>query len=78
MSNPNGSSKRPINAWGYNGSVIGPTIEVVEGDQVRIIVQNNLPEATTVHWHGLHVPINMDGVEGFSQEPVFPRLTIYL
>lgn len=72
MSDPNGVRRRPINAWGYNGSVIGPTIEAVEGDQVRIIVQNNLPDPTTVHWHGLHVPLNMDGVTGFSQEPIPP------
>ncbi len=72
MSDPHGSKRRKIHAWGYNGSVIGPTIEVVEGDTVRIHVENKLPEATTVHWHGLHVPIEMDGVTGFSQEPIEP------
>ena len=72
MSDPNGAGRRPIFAWGYNGSVIGPTIEVVEGDRVRIIVQNNLSDPTTVHWHGLHVPIEMDGVEGISQDPIQP------
>jgi FtsP/CotA-like multicopper oxidase with cupredoxin domain len=72
MSDPNGVRRRPINCWGYNGSVIGPTIEAVEGDRVRIIVRNNLPEPTTVHWHGLHVPIEMDGVTGFSQPPIEP------
>ena len=70
MSDPNGVRRRNINAWGYNGSVIGPTIEAVEGDRVRIIVQNNLPDPTTVHWHGLHVPLEMDGVTGFSQPPI--------
>ena len=72
MSDPHGMRRRPINAWGYNGSVIGPTIEAVEGDRVRIIVRNNLPEPTTVHWHGLHIPLNMDGVPGFSQKPIEP------
>ncbi len=72
MSDPNGTGRRPIFAWGYNGSVIGPTIEVIEGDRVRLIVQNNLPDPTTVHWHGLHVPIEMDGVEGISQDPIQP------
>jgi len=72
MSDPQGMRRRSIRAWGYNGSVIGPTIEAVEGDRVRIHVINNLPESTTVHWHGLHVPIEMDGVPGFSQEPIAP------
>lgn len=72
MSDPMGALRRPIFAWGYNGSVIGPTIEAIEGDHVRIIVQNNLPDPTTVHWHGLHVFIEMDGVEGISQEPIPP------
>ena len=40
--------------WGYNGSTPGPTIEAVEGDRIRILVTNRLPEHTTVHWHGVH------------------------
>lgn len=72
MSDPNGLKRRPIYAWGYNGSVTGPTIEAVEGDHVRIVVTNRLPEPTSVHWHGLHVPIEMDGVTGISQEPIAP------
>jgi manganese oxidase len=59
-------------AWGYNGSVPGPTIEVNEGDRVRIIFQNNLPEGSTVHWHGLEVPLNMDGAPFISQPIVQP------
>ena len=42
-----------VNAWGYNGQTPGPTIEAVEGDRVRIYVKNELPEWTTVHWHGI-------------------------
>ncbi|HEX6729443.1 MAG TPA: copper oxidase [Pyrinomonadaceae bacterium] len=61
--------------WGYNGSVPGPTIEVNEGDRVRIHLQNKLPEATTVHWHGLEVPVNMDGVPFISQPMVEPGST---
>lgn len=75
MSDPHGQKRRPILAWGYNGSVTGPTIEVVEGDHVRILVENRLPEATSVHWHGLHVPIHMDGVTGISQDPIQPGET---
>jgi FtsP/CotA-like multicopper oxidase with cupredoxin domain len=55
--------------------VIGPTIEAVEGDRVRILVENKLPDPTTIHWHGLHIPINMDGVAGISQEPIPPGET---
>jgi len=61
-----------INAWGYNGSTPGPTIEAVEGDRVRIIVSNKLPEPTTIHWHGILVPNNMDGVAGLTQAPIEP------
>lgn len=47
--------------WAYNGILAGPTIEVTEGDSVRINVRNSLAEATTIHWHGLHVPPDQDG-----------------
>lgn len=57
---------------GYNGSMPGPTIEAAQGDRVRIIVHNKLPEATTVHWHGFELPIAMDGVAGITQEPIPP------
>lgn len=63
---------RIVDAWGYNGSVPGPTIEVDEGDAVRIVFENRLPEITTVHWHGLEVPIEMDGVPGLTMDPVQP------
>ena len=58
--------------WGYNGSVPGPMIEVNEGDRVRVILHNRLPEPTTIHWHGLEVPLNMDGVPFISQPMVDP------
>ncbi|TFZ05004.1 multicopper oxidase family protein [Ramlibacter rhizophilus] len=53
--------------WGYNGQSPGPTIEVVEGDRVRIFVTNKLPEHTSVHWHGQRLPSGMDGVTGLTQ-----------
>ena len=59
-----------VNCWGYNGSAPGPTIEVVEGDRVRILVTNKLPEHTTVHWHGLLLPNGMDGVGGLTQPQI--------
>jgi FtsP/CotA-like multicopper oxidase with cupredoxin domain len=56
-----------VNAWGYNDQTPGPTIEAVEGDRVRIFVKNELPEWTSVHWHGLRLPNGMDGVAGLTQ-----------
>ncbi|MCF7701953.1 multicopper oxidase family protein [Loktanella sp. M215] len=61
--------------WGYNGTSIGPTIEAVEGDRVRIFVTNRLPEHTTVHWHGLILPSGMDGVQGLSHPGIPPGKT---
>ncbi|MBV8617831.1 MAG: copper oxidase [Curvibacter sp.] len=61
--------------WGYNGQSPGPTIEVVEGDRVRIFVTNRLPEHTSVHWHGQRVPNGMDGVSGLTQAPIQPGST---
>lgn len=61
--------------WGYNGGIHGPTIEAVQGDRIRIYVTNKLPEATTVHWHGLIIPSGMDGVSGISQPPIPPGET---
>lgn len=59
-----------VNCWGYNGTAPGPTIEAVEGDRVRILVTNKLPEHTTVHWHGLLLPNGMDGVGGLTQPQI--------
>ncbi|HEX2831045.1 MAG TPA: copper oxidase [Burkholderiales bacterium] len=53
--------------WGYNGQSPGPTLECVEGDKVRIFVTNKLPEATSIHWHGIILPNGMDGVSGLTQ-----------
>ena len=61
-----------LDLWGFNGSVPGPTIQVVEGDRVRIIVDNHLPEPTSMHWHGFEIPNNMDGAPGISQDPIPP------
>ena len=63
------------NLWGYNGQSPGPTIEVVEGDRVRIFVTNRLPENTSVHWHGQRLPNGMDGISGLTQPPIAPGKT---
>src|SRR5207244_4603106 len=64
-----------INCWGYNGQTPGPTIEAVEGDRVRILVTNKLPENTSVHWHGVILPNGMDGVSGLNQPHIKPGET---
>jgi FtsP/CotA-like multicopper oxidase with cupredoxin domain len=63
------------NLWGYNGQSPGPTIEVVEGDRVRMFVTNRLPEATSIHWHGQRLPNGMDGVSGLNQPSIKPGQT---
>ena len=63
------------NLWGYNGQSPGPTIEVVEGDKVRIFLTNKLPEHTSIHWHGQRLPNGMDGVAGLNQLAVSPGKT---
>jgi FtsP/CotA-like multicopper oxidase with cupredoxin domain len=64
-----------VECWGYNGQTPGPTIEAVEGDRVRILVTNKLPEATSVHWHGVLLPNGMDGVSGLTQPSIKPGET---
>jgi FtsP/CotA-like multicopper oxidase with cupredoxin domain len=63
---------KTIDVWGYNGTSPGPTIQIMQEDRVRIIVDNHLPEATSVHWHGFELPTGMDGVPGLSQAPIPP------
>lgn len=58
--------------WTYNGVVPGPEIRVREGDLLRVTLRNELPQATSIHWHGLPVPNAMDGVAGLTQPPVAP------
>jgi FtsP/CotA-like multicopper oxidase with cupredoxin domain len=64
-----------VNCWGYNGQTPGPTLEAVEGDRVRILVTNQLPEHTSVHWHGILLPNGMDGVGGLLQPHIKPGET---
>ena len=59
-------------AWTYNGTIPGPLIRVQVGDRLIVHYTNNLPRPSTVHWHGLRVPIEMDGVPAYSQPPVEP------
>ena len=61
-----------VRAWTYNGGVPGPLIRVRVGDRLIVHFTNNLPQNTTVHWHGVRVPVQMDGVPGSSQADISP------
>lgn len=63
---------KTLNVWGFNGSAPGPTIQVNQGDRVRIVVDNHLPEPFSMHWHGFEIPHDMDGAPGTSQDPIKP------
>jgi FtsP/CotA-like multicopper oxidase with cupredoxin domain len=63
---------RVVDGWGFNGSIPGPTIQVTEGDRVRLNVTNRLPEPFSMHWHGLEIPVEMDGMPGISQDAIPP------
>ena len=62
-------------AYAYNGMVPGPTIRADLGDRVRIVLKNKLSEPTTIHFHGMTVPADMDGVPVMSQDAVLPGET---
>lgn len=59
--------------WNYNGTVPGPELRIKLGDTIRVNFTNNLPEETTIHWHGVRVPNAMDGVPGVTQDPIQPE-----
>jgi len=63
---------RTLDLWGFNGSAPGPTIQVNQGDHVRVIFDNHLPEPTSIHWHGFEDQVRYDGQPGISQQPVVP------
>jgi|GEM_PF-308422 len=61
---------RTVTAWGYNGTVPGPLLRLTVGERVEVTLENRLPQATTLHWHGLAVPESQDGVPGVTQAAV--------
>ncbi len=61
-----------VEAWAYNGMVPGPQFRVREGDRVRINFRNELPESTSIHFHGLELPNDQDGVPFMTQQPIKP------
>lgn len=73
--NPMKPFKQTLKCWGYNGTTPGPTLEATEGDTVRIIVKNELPEPTSVHWHGFLIPNKEDGATPETAPPILPGQT---
>lgn len=69
------NSEVTVKAWTFNGSVPGSQIRVKEGEKVTINLKNELPEPTSIHWHGVPVPIEMDGIPGVTQNAVQPGET---
>ena len=61
-----------VEAWAYNEQIPGPELRVTEGDKVRVIIKNQLPESTAVHFHGVMLANNMDGVPFVTQPPIKP------
>ncbi len=64
-----------VTAFTYDGAVPGPQIRVHRGDRVRIVLDNELPQPTTIHFHGVTVPNEDDGVPYITQDPVMPGQT---
>ena len=64
------SADKTVEAMTYNGTVPGPTIKVDPGDHVKIVLHNEMPQSTSIHFHGLSTPNSMDGTTYVSQEPV--------
>jgi FtsP/CotA-like multicopper oxidase with cupredoxin domain len=61
--------------WCYNGRTPGPDIRVRQSERIRVVVENRLPEETTVHWHGIRLANAMDGVPHLTQKPIAPGET---
>jgi FtsP/CotA-like multicopper oxidase with cupredoxin domain len=66
------SDGRRLQTWAYDGRVPGPILRVRLGETVRVRFTNRLPQATTIHWHGVRVPNAMDGVPGVTQPAIEP------
>ncbi|WP_203337316.1 multicopper oxidase family protein [Nocardioides limicola] len=65
--------ERVVETWTYNGDLPGPTIRATAGDLLRVDVTNDLPAQTSIHWHGIALRNDMDGVPGLTQDPIDPE-----
>jgi FtsP/CotA-like multicopper oxidase with cupredoxin domain len=63
---------KKVEAWAYNGQVPGPQIRMREGDRVRVVLKNELEQSTSIHYHGVVLPNDQDGVTYMTQDPVKP------
>jgi FtsP/CotA-like multicopper oxidase with cupredoxin domain len=70
-----GSPHPDTPVWCYGGRIPGPKIRARQGERIRVLVENQLPQETTVHWHGVRVPNAMDGVPHLTQKPIAPGET---
>src|SRR4051812_40164302 len=70
-----GASVPQTEVWAYERTVPGPEIRVKQGERLRVLMENRLPQETTVHWHGVRVPNAMDGVPHLTQDPIAPGKT---
>lgn len=66
---------KKVKGWAYNGTVPGPTIQLNTNEKIRVVLKNELPESTSIHFHGINVPNAMDGVPDITQPPVKPGAT---
>lgn len=64
-----------VDAYAYNGQVPGPEMRVKQGDKVKVVLKNELPESTSIHFHGVDLPFSQDGVPFISQPPIRPDET---
>jgi FtsP/CotA-like multicopper oxidase with cupredoxin domain len=71
----NGPQYPDTPVWCFGGQVPGPEIRVPKGGRLRVLAENRLDEDTTIHWHGVRVPNEMDGVPHLTQEPIVPGST---
>lgn len=63
---------RTVSTWAYGDTIPGPEVRVRAGDVLRATLRNRLPDETTIHWHGIALRNDMDGVPGLTQPPVAP------
>ncbi len=67
-----GAAKPATEIWGYEGQAPGPILRVRQGERLDVALVNRLPQPTTIHWHGIRVPNDMDGVPDVTQHAVAP------
>ena len=61
---------KAVTTWGYNGSLAAPEIRATAGDRLKVTLANNLKDPTVIHWHGLALRNDQDGVQHVTQDPI--------